>query len=141
MRLDKLACVDDDGRAIEEPIEGYVTGPDGKVGVRGRLVSKQGQVLAKALLAGIASGIGNLFTQAAMTQTVSPLGVTQALNPKKALQAGVFNGVGQALNKLADFYIKQAEKMYPVIEVASGTEVDVILKTGVRIPHWHEGER
>jgi conjugal transfer pilus assembly protein TraB len=31
-----------DGGAIEAPIDAYATGEDGKVGVRGRVVSKQG---------------------------------------------------------------------------------------------------
>ncbi|EAU56081.1 TraB/VirB10 family protein [Mariprofundus ferrooxydans] len=138
LRLEKLACIDDDGHAIEEAIDGYVTGEDGKVGMRGRLVSKQGQVLAKALLAGIASGIGDAFTQSLSTQSVSPLGVTSTIQPGAAARAGIYSGVGKALNKLADFYIQQANKLYPVIEVDAGRAVDVIINRGVRLPRWHK---
>jgi len=136
LRLEKLACIGDEGQAIEESIDGYITGPDGKVGVRGRLVSKQGLVLAKALLAGIASGIGDAFTQAQSTQTISPLGVTSTITPNKAVKAGLYSGVGTAMNKLADFYIQQANKLYPIIEVDAGQTVDVIIKNGTRIPQW-----
>lgn len=140
LRLEKLACIDDDGHAVEEAIDGYVTGEDGKVGMRGRLVSKQGQVLAKALLAGIASGIGDAFTQSLSTQSISPLGVTSTINPGDAARAGVYSGVGKALNKLADFYIQQANKLYPVIEVDAGRVVDVIINKGVRLSQWYKEE-
>jgi len=136
LRLEKLSCIGDNGQTIEENIDGYITGPDGKVGVRGRLVSKQGLVLAKALLAGIASGIGDAFTQTNSTQTISPLGATTTIKPNKALQAGMYNGVGSAMNKLADFYIQQANKLYPVIEIDAGQTVDVIIKNGTSIPQW-----
>jgi len=136
LRLEKLSCIGETGQAIEENIDGYITGPDGKVGVRGRLVSKQGLVLAKALLAGIAAGIGDAFTQANSTQTVSPLGVTSTITPGSATKAGLYNGVGTAMQKLADFYIQQANKLYPIIEVAAGQTVDVIIKNGTTIPNW-----
>ena len=61
IRTESLSCVTRDGTAIDVPIKGYVAGEDGKAGMRGRLVSKQGQILANALLAGVASGIGHAF--------------------------------------------------------------------------------
>lgn len=140
LRLEKLSCIAEDGHAIEETIDGYVTGEDGKVGMRGRLVSKQGQVLAKALLAGIASGIGDAFTQSLGTQSISPLGATSSIPPGSAARAGIYTGVGKAMNKLADFYIEQANKLYPVIEVDAGRSVDVIINKGVRLPQWNDKE-
>jgi len=93
-------------------------------------------VLAKALLAGIASGIGDAFTQANSTQAISPLGITSTISPQSATKAGLYNGVGTAMNKLADFYIQQANKLYPIIEVDAGQTVDVIIKNGTSIPEW-----
>jgi len=138
LRLEKLSCIGDDGQAIEETIDGYVTGEDGKVGMKGRLVSKQGQVLAKALLAGLASGIGTAFTQSLSTQSLSPLGATTTFPPSTAFRSGIYSGVGKALNKLANFYIKQAQKLYPVIEVDAGRSVDVIINKGVRLSQWNK---
>jgi len=138
LRLEKLSCIGDDGQAIEETIDGYVTGEDGKVGMKGRLVSKQGQVLAKALLAGLASGIGTAFTQSLSTQSISPLGATTTFPPSTAFRSGIYSGVGKALNKLANFYIKQAQKLYPVIEVDAGRPVDVIINKGIRLAEWNK---
>jgi conjugal transfer pilus assembly protein TraB len=114
IRTESLSCVTRDGTAIDVPIRGYVAGEDGKAGMRGRLVSKQGQILANALLAGVASGIGTAFQQSANTVSVSPLGTTGTVDPGKQLQAGLGTGVGRALDRLAQYYITLAEKVFPV---------------------------
>ena len=134
IRTESLSCVTRDGAAIDVPVKGYVTGEDGKAGMRGRLVSKQGQILANALLAGVASGIGNAFQQSATTYSVSPLGSTSTLEPGKQLEAGLGSGVGHALDRLAQYYISLAEKVFPVIEVDAGRTVDVVLTQGIALP-------
>lgn len=134
IRTESLSCVTRDGTAIDVPIKGYVAGEDGKAGMRGRLVSKQGQILANALLAGVASGIGHAFTQSATTLSVSPLGTTSSIDPGKQLEAGLGTGVGKALDRLAQYYISLAEKVFPVIEIDAGRGVDVVLTQGIALP-------
>ena len=134
IRTESLSCVTRDGAAIDVPVKGYVAGEDGKAGMRGRLVSKQGQILANALLAGVASGIGHAFQQSSTTLSVSPLGTTSTVDPGKQLEAGLGTGVGKALDRLAQYYISLAEKVFPVIEVDAGRSVDVVLTQGVALP-------
>ncbi len=134
IRTESLSCVTRDGKAIDVAIKGYVAGEDGKAGMRGRLVSKQGQILANALLAGVASGIGTAFQQSATTLSVSPLGTTGTVDPNRQLQAGLGAGVGKALDRLAQYYITLAEKVFPVIEVDAGRQVDVVLTQGIALP-------
>ena len=133
IRTESLSCVTRDGTAIDVPVKGYVAGEDGKAGMRGRLVSKQGQLLANALLAGVASGIGHAFQQSSTTLSVSPLGATTAVDPGKQFEAGFGTGVGRALERLAQYYISLAEKVFPVIEVDAGRTVDVVITQGVSL--------
>jgi len=133
IRTESLSCVTRDGTAIDVPIKGYVAGEDGKAGMRGRLVSKQGQLLANALLAGVASGIGHAFQQGSTTLSVSPLGATGTIDPGKQLEAGLGTGVGRALDRLAQYYISLAEKVFPVIEVDAGRTVDVVVTQGIAL--------
>jgi conjugal transfer pilus assembly protein TraB len=133
IRTESLSCVTRDGTAIDVPIRGYVAGEDGKAGMRGRLVSKQGQILANALLTGVASGIGTAFQQSATTISVSPLGATGTVDPERQLQAGLGTGVGRALDRLARYYITLAEKIFPVIEVDAGRTVEVVLTQGIAL--------
>jgi conjugal transfer pilus assembly protein TraB len=134
IRTESLSCIARDGSAIDVPLKGYVAGEDGKAGMRGRLVSKQGQILANALLAGVASGIGQAFTQSATTMSISPLGTTSTVDTGKQLEAGVGTGVGKALDRLAQYYITLAEKVFPVIEIDAGRTVDVVLTQGIALP-------
>jgi len=46
------------------------------------------------------------------------------------LEAGALGGVGNALNKIADYYLKMADRIFPIIEVDAGREVEVIVLKG-----------
>ena len=65
---------------MEVKIQGSVYGEDGKVGMRGRLVTKQGQMLANALLAGVVSGIGQGLATSSTTYSTSALGTIASNN-------------------------------------------------------------
>ena len=129
-RLENLSCVRRDGRAVDMAVKGYVVGEDGKAGMRGRLISKQGQILANALLAGIGSGIGQAFQNSATTQSISPLGSTSTVNQGQQFKNGISSGVGKTLDRLSQYYIDLAEKLFPVIEIDAGRTVEVVFTKG-----------
>jgi len=133
IRTENLSCVRHDGRTLEVKIHGSIFGEDGKVGIRGRMVTKQGQILANALIAGVVSGIGQAFQASAATTAISPLGAVSTIANGKELEAGLSTGVGRAMDRLAQYYISLAEKTFPVIEVDAGRNVDVVLTQGVVI--------
>ena len=133
LRTENLSCVRADGATLEVKIQGSVYGEDGKVGMRGRLVTKQGQMLANALLAGIVSGIGQGVSTASTTYSTSALGTIASASGADAYRAGIGSGVGKALDRLASYYIKLAENTFPVIEVDGGRAIDVVITKGVRI--------
>jgi conjugal transfer pilus assembly protein TraB len=136
MRTSNLSCVREDQSVMELKIEGNVYGEDGKLGMRGRLVTKQGQLLANALRAGIVGGIGQGFSQGGSTYTDSALGrlVTGPEGTGEQIRRGVGAGVGRALDNLANYYIRLAEQTFPVIEIDATREVDIVLTRGVRLP-------
>lgn len=131
IRVDRLSCIDDRGGAIDISIKGYVAGEDGKAGMRGRLVTKTGQILANALLAGIGSGIGEAFKNSSQTVTQNPLGgLTTVTNSGDELKAGVGTGVGKAFDTLSKYYITLADKTFPIIEVDGGRVADLVISKG-----------
>ena len=133
LRTENLSCVRADGAVLEVRLQGSVYGEDGKVGMRGRLVTKQGQMLANALLAGVVSGIGQGLASSSTQVSSSPLGTITSATGTDAFRAGIGNGMGRALDRLAQYYIKLAENTFPVIEVDAGREIDVVITRGVRI--------
>lgn len=133
IRLQNLSCVGTDGRAIDMPVRGYVAGEDGKTGVRGSVVTKQGQVLANALFAGILSGLGQGVSQSFNVTNDTPFGTTTSVGGANQYKAGIATGVGNAADRLAQYYIKLADKVFPVVEINAGRTVDIVLTQGIEI--------
>lgn len=140
MRTDVMSCIDSQGKAFEGKAEGYVVGEDGKVGVRGRKVTRDGALMMKALAAGFISGVGNAFSPSPVNSlsltNPSSNGSTQPYqypSPDYVLGSGVGRGIQTAGQQLSNYYIKMAEKMYPVIEIDANRVVTVILIKGLEV--------
>ena len=132
IRLDRLSCMRQDARAIDVKVRGYVTGEDGKTGVRARVVTRSGQAIANALLLGSISGFGSALSASATQSTTYTSGSvgTVVNNPWRA---GAGEAVKDATDRLVDYYIKLADKIFPVLELDSGRRVDVVLSQGVSL--------
>ena len=130
-RAERLSCVLEDGRVIETQIDGYLAGEDGKAGMRGRLVSKQGALIARSLLAGVAGGIGSGISESYTSLSTNALGTVQTVDPDKILEQGVAEGVGTALDRISQWYLERADEAYPVIEVDAGRYGELVLVKGV----------
>jgi len=134
IRAENLSCVRNDGKVIDVPLKGHVVGEDGKLGMRGRLVSKQGQQIAMAIFAGTLSGLGTaLRPQQPITYQELTGGSTGAVyRPpvSDVLESAALGGVGSALDKVAEHYLKMAEKLFPVIEVDAGRHIEIMVLKG-----------
>lgn len=136
LRGDTLSCVANDNSIIETKFPSYAVGEDGKAGISGRLITRNGKALRNAMLAGFASGMSDSF----QTERVQKLDIsgsssntyTQAFSGE-TLNNGLFNGASEALDKLADYYMSMAEQTFPVIEVDAGREVTVTLTQGTTL--------
>lgn len=132
-RLQTISWVEPSGETVERQIEGWILGEDGRPGIKGTVVDRAGEVARESLFAGILSGISNFlkFDATSSVYPVTPFGQTNSLSTQNALKGAAGTGVGNALDKLADFSIKRAEQMQPVILVSSGRLVDVVFKKGL----------
>jgi conjugal transfer pilus assembly protein TraB len=131
-RTQTLSCIIA-GRPIEIDIKGKIIGEDGKEGVRGRLVTKQGQVLANAILAGSLGGIGQAFQQSATVTSFGGGGVAQTIDGGQVGRAAIGGGVGTAGQMLAQYYLKAADKLFPVIETDATRTIEVSITKGVYV--------
>jgi conjugal transfer pilus assembly protein TraB len=122
---------------LEAKFPSYVVGEDGKAGMRGRLVSKQGQVIARTLVAGFASGVSKAFdvsqVQVLDTSSVGDSVRYQSNWSPQLAQGAAVEGASRALEKVADFYLKMAEQIFPVIEITAGRRVNVIVTAGTKL--------
>jgi conjugal transfer pilus assembly protein TraB len=130
IRTEKLSCVTGEGKTIDAKLKGHIIGEDGKLGVRGLLVSKQGQLIAQSLLAGTLGGLAKAFKpQQSVSINLNPNGSTGAITPdmEDVFKSGGAEGVSTAMNRVADFYLKMAEKIFPIIEISAGRKVDILI--------------
>lgn len=131
--ITRISCVDvKTGLVLEAPIVAYVADTDGKQGMRGKLVNREGSVLAKALLAGFVSGASEILSAQAQnaTQAVTGSGVVTTFNPDDVGKAGAYSGASKATEMLAQRYMDQADAIHPVIEVNAGRRGTIVVQAG-----------
>lgn len=136
VRTAQLSCINKDGTAaVISELKGFVVDSDGIADLRGKLENRQGSKVAMATLAGFAQGIGQMFGNAQGTTVISPSGTGISMDTSQKLSAAGFNGVGTAANTVAQFYVKQAEQIFPVIVVQTGRNVTINITEGISL-HW-----
>ena len=137
LRTETLSCVTEGGKVLESRVDGYIVGEDGRVGMRGRLVSKQGQLIAKSLAAGVLSGFSQALTPTAIPRLEIGGGSgsiqTQTAGLDTIAETGVAKGFSTAANSASKFFLDMAKEMTPVVEIDAGRKVTIVLTKGVEL--------
>lgn len=129
-----LSCLDmDQNSVIDQAIKGFMTDTDGKKGLSGRVVSRAGSTIARAMLASTIEGFAGAIGNTQGVQAISPLGTTQTFDTGQALTAGAGAGLQGASQQLTEYYLELARQASPVIEVGAAKEVVVVIQQGVEI--------
>lgn len=119
IRGETVSCILADNSAVEGSVKFFVTGEDGKNGVRGTLVSRSGRVLASATGAALAQGI--------LSSMQSQSAESVFLGGSTGSEGGAISGATEGLDLLTEYYLDLAEQTFPVIEIPNGRWVDVVL--------------
>ena len=137
VRAERMTLVERNGSFIETEVTAYVSGEDGREGLRGVVVDRSGQIIARATVASVLEGVSNGIEATLNNQTIQKL--AEANRPSKTildvdmLRSSGLQGASTALNKLAEYYIRRAEQLQPAIQVAAGRVVDIIFTKTVKI--------
>ena len=138
IRLAALSCVDRHRKLVlSQPVRGYVVDSDSMLGLRGRVIDRQGAKIGKALLAGFAQGLANAFGGAQGVMTTSALGTMSTITGSAAIRAAGLSGAATASSQLAQFYLQQAESIFPVIRVAGGRLATAVFTSNVPLEWGH----
>jgi len=145
IKLQRITCPSGAGKFSVATVEGYVT-YKGKAGVRGNVISREGQFTRRAMVAGALNGLGqglstNLNNAVGGTNVVPGGGSggvgdllgAQKLTTEEIAQGAVGSGVSGAATMLADYYIKRAEQYQPVIEMPTGIDVEIVFLSGFQV--------
>jgi len=132
IRSESLACLREDEElfSINIDLKANAVGEDGKLGLRGKVVSKEGQMIGKALVTGFISGISDIL-RSANRVTWYPFADwedrVRSPSLQESFEAAGLGGVGKAADLLAKHYIDMMKRIYPVIEIEAGREVTLIV--------------
>ena len=138
IRLAELSCVDRHRKLVlSQPVRGYVVDSDSMLGLRGRVIDRQGAKIGKALLAGFAQGLANAFGGAQGMTTSSAIGTMSTITGSAAVKAAGLSGAATASSQLAQFYLQQAESIFPVIRVAGGRLATAVFTSNVPLEWGH----
>lgn len=131
VRLLKMTCSFKPNTTVEFDIKGYAS-VVGKAGIRGPVVSREGDLLVKSFWAGVVEGFGSTGTKALSPKFETSNGVSSyQYNAKDVGLEGLANGVETSTSKLSDYLIKRAEQYQPVISVSGGIDVELVFLNGV----------
>jgi conjugal transfer pilus assembly protein TraB len=140
---DTISCIAPNGDVYEAPIKAYGVDADGIQGLAGKVVSKQGAILAQSFLTGIASGLGTALAPTAVpgfnNTATGGSAAYQTPDPAMVARTAVGTGVSNAASQLSRFYLEFARETFPVIEVLAGTRITWILKESVEFKRTKKG--
>ena len=130
VRLEKMVC-EHNGVYITSKIAGQLHGSDGLNGIKGTIISTSSKHIKNAAIGGLISGIAS-SAKGQDAETINPFGLvsTQKKGAKDLLTEGGIQGASNAGEKIADYYLRQAEAMSPVLTVPSGVRVNAQITKG-----------
>lgn len=136
IRAERMTLVEPNGDFVETEVSAYISGEDGREGMRGIVVDRSGQIMTRAFFAAFMQGVGDSLEGYLNNQTIEKL---SGVSPSKTIlnldmiQSSALQGSSNAFNKFAEYYIKRAEQLQPAIQIAAGRIVDVVFVKTVKI--------
>lgn len=128
-----MTCAKSKDTVIELPVKGYVASK-GKVGIRGEMIERNADLLAKTFVAGFIGAGGSAVSQAlepgfALSGgfAVKESGIDTA---KNILGSGVGKGIFTSSKTLSDYLMKRAEQYQPIVSIDEGVSVTLVFQEG-----------
>ena len=140
IRLTKISCsaVDENGKyyKLVGNVKGWVYGENGKQGLKGRLVTKEGELIEKAIpLALLEGAIKALENSTKSNSTIyaypgSTSGTSTMNNIQDSFAEGTTKTASTTLDKFSDYYLMILEQLNPTIELKAGRETTIGFEGG-----------
>ncbi|EFS9298690.1 F-type conjugal transfer pilus assembly protein TraB, partial [Salmonella enterica] len=137
VRTKSISCVLKNGKHIDMEFDGHVS-YQGKGGIRGKPVMRNGMIVGYAGAAGLLSGFGEGIKSAA-TPSVG-LGATADVGAGDVFKQGFGGGANKAADTLSQYWIKRAEQYHPIIDIGAGNRVTVVFQKGFRLETLEDAE-
>ena len=137
VRTQSISCILKNGKHVDMEFQGHVSF-QGKGGIRGKPVMRNGMIVGYAGASGLLSGVGEGIKSAA-TPSVG-LGATASVGAGDVFKQGFGGGASKAADTLSQYWIKRAEQYHPVIDIGAGNQVTVVFQKGFRLETIEDAE-
>lgn len=130
IRTNFLSCTTNDGEILISKLSGSVFGTSGSNGIAGVVVSKQGALLGRSLIAGFVDGFaksGSSQYQSVLTSTTGTLTTNDGMSSDEMLKSGAYGGIAKAGAEMSKFYMDMVKQIEPSIEIKPNIDVDVMV--------------
>lgn len=135
INVTEISCtfVDDSGQYYKllSPIKGWVYGEDSKLGLKGRVVSREGEIIEKGLpLAAIEGAIEALSNN---DNYFLPNGGTTNGNPLADFKSGGMDSGKRIVDKFSEYYLEILDTLNPTVELKAKRKVTIAFKGGEKL--------
>lgn len=127
--LYRLSCAHPGEPIIDKEITGWVF-YNGKVGIKGQPMMRDGKVMTWAGVSGALSGVAEAAQYAQSMQQFGAFGATSVVPSGNIGPFAAYGGASKAAEKLSEYYVKRAEQYHPVIQIGAGNIVTIVFKDG-----------
>lgn len=130
IRTNFLSCTTNDGEVLVSKLSASVFGTSGTNGIAGVVVSKQGALLGRSLIAGFVDGFaksGSSQYQSVLTSTTGTLTTNDGMSNDEMLKSGAYGGIAKAGAEMSKFYMDMVKQIEPSIEIKPNIDVDVMV--------------
>ncbi|MBI2891313.1 MAG: hypothetical protein HYY13_11080 [Nitrospirae bacterium] len=129
-----FSCVFPGGRTLDRELTAFVTGPDGGLGIAGKVTDRRGRRLGASFIAGFAAGLGQAFSVQEVTRVVAADGTERQIVTGDALTHASTSALSQAMADIAKFMREEAARLLPTVDIPGGIDGTLVTEEGIDIP-------
>ena len=126
-----ISCMDKKGVAYESAFQANALGEDGKLGLRGVVVTRDGALVMKSMQVGLLEGFATAFGDASSSQNTvvtSADGAFALPSGSYVAKTGLASGVSSALEQMVQRFNNILDQIFPVIQIDSGRRIEFVVQ-------------
>jgi len=132
INLHAMTCPLGDGKVAVSKVEGYATHL-GKNGIRGTVVSREGDLVTKAILAGTLEGLGNVASRQGVNNSFGGTGgglLGERPSVGEAVTGAIGSGIAAGAGSYSEYLLERARAYEPVVSLPTGIDVELVFISG-----------
>ncbi|MCB0328495.1 MAG: TraB/VirB10 family protein [Bdellovibrionales bacterium] len=138
LRLTQLTLRLPDGEMVTYPVDGYMVGEDGILGLPGVTIDPLGKVLGATAVTGFVQGAGSALSAAQTTTTTNTDGSSNSTLTGDALKFALGQGLSQPASLWTSIIRERVDAAVPVVQVYAGREATAVFTQRLVIPRLFE---